>query len=62
MDGPELIARDLALLATTNPDAFRSALHDRGALSPVSALAPAPRRVTLRSLVASIIARWLGRR
>jgi hypothetical protein len=28
MDGPELIARDLALLATTNPDAFWSALHE----------------------------------
>src|SRR3954451_5283944 len=28
MDGPELIARDLALLATTNPEAFRSALHE----------------------------------
>ena len=28
MDGPELIARDLALLATTNPEAFWSALHE----------------------------------
>src|SRR4051794_37555200 len=28
MDGPELIARDLALLATTNPEAFHSALHE----------------------------------
>ena len=28
MDGPELIARDLALLATSNPEAFRSALHE----------------------------------
>src|SRR3954453_110837 len=29
MDGPELIARDLALLATTNPEAYHSALHER---------------------------------
>jgi hypothetical protein len=28
MDGPERLARDLALLATTNPEAFRSALHE----------------------------------
>src|ERR671926_297349 len=28
MDGPERIARDLALLATTNPEAFWSALHE----------------------------------
>ena len=28
MDGPELIARDLALLATTNPEAYHSALHE----------------------------------
>src|SRR3954451_11229550 len=28
MDGPELIARDLALLATSNPEAFWSALHE----------------------------------
>src|SRR5690349_2112678 len=28
MDSPELIARDLALLATTNPEAFHSALHE----------------------------------
>jgi hypothetical protein len=27
MDGPELLARDLALLATSNPEAFWSALH-----------------------------------
>jgi hypothetical protein len=28
MDGPELVARDLALLATTDPEAFWSALHE----------------------------------
>src|SRR6478609_2234418 len=28
MDGPDLPARDLALLATANPEAFRSALHE----------------------------------
>ena len=28
MDGPELIARDLALLATANPEAFHSARHE----------------------------------
>src|SRR3954468_10127068 len=28
MDAPELIARDLGLLATTNPEAFWSALHE----------------------------------
>src|SRR3954447_10985661 len=28
MDGPKLIARDLALLATANPEAFHSALHE----------------------------------
>ena len=28
MDGPDLPARDLALLATSNPEAFRSALHE----------------------------------
>src|SRR3954453_15885972 len=28
MDGPELIARDLALLVTTNPEALWSALHE----------------------------------
>src|SRR4051794_5212163 len=28
MDGPELIARDLALLATSNPEVFWSALHE----------------------------------
>src|SRR3954469_15195569 len=28
MDGPDLPARDLALLATCNPEAFRSALHE----------------------------------
>src|SRR3954454_1598918 len=28
MDGPELIARDLALLAAANPEAFHSALHE----------------------------------
>src|SRR4051794_18311759 len=37
MDGPELIARDLALLATTNPEAFWSALHElHGALAKVA--------------------------
>jgi hypothetical protein len=34
VDGPELLARDLALLATANPEAFRSALHElRGTLA-----------------------------
>src|SRR5690349_14085220 len=28
MDGPDLLARDLALLATTDTEAFRSALHE----------------------------------
>jgi hypothetical protein len=34
VDGPEHLGRDLALLATTNPEAFRSALRElRGALA-----------------------------
>src|SRR3954451_12732643 len=60
MDGPELIARDLALLATTNPEAFWSALHElhdalaKGA-HPDAALEQADARLaTVEELIATV--------
>jgi hypothetical protein len=54
-DGAHALGVSVVLLVVLTLVAFRSALHDRGALSPVSGLAPAPRRAVLRSLVAALV-------
>jgi hypothetical protein len=60
-DGAHALGVSVVLLVLLTLVVFRSALRDRGALSPVSSFAPAPRRAVLRSLVESIV-RLLGRR
>jgi hypothetical protein len=54
-DGAHALGVSVVLLILLTLVVFRSALHDRGALSPVSAFAPAPRRAVLRSLVAALV-------
>lgn len=53
-DGTHALSASVVLLLLLTLVVFRSALRDRGALSPVSSLAPAPRRAGLRSLVAAL--------
>lgn len=60
-DGPHALGVSVVVLVLITLVVFRSVLRDRGALSPVSGFAPAPRRVPLRTL-AVIIVRMLRRR
>lgn len=54
-DGSHALGVSVVLLVLLTLVVFRSALRDRGALSPVSAFAPAPRRAVLRGLVAALV-------
>jgi len=57
-DGAHALGVSVVLLILLTLVVFRSALRERGALSPVSAFAPAPRRAVLRSLVTAVLQLW----
>jgi hypothetical protein len=60
-DGAHALGVSVVLLILLTLVVFRSALRDRGALSPVSSLAPAPRRAVLRRLVEAVVRMWQRR-